>query len=168
MSDFSLIAFNEVGWYEGMVDQYQRAVANITVPNTTCHLPRDDALHMLRDPVTGDLPWPGLIFGLTVLATWVWCTDQVKGYANAKTHCKGLNYIYCRKENLMLRCLIKMFKFKFCLIYPQVMVQRSLAAKNLSHAKGGSIIGGYLKLLPMFLVVMPGMISRILFPGTSY
>ena len=31
---------------------------------------------MFRDPVTGDLPWPGTIFGLTVIATWYWCTDQ--------------------------------------------------------------------------------------------
>ncbi|PIO37518.1 hypothetical protein AB205_0093060, partial [Aquarana catesbeiana] len=45
-----------------------------------------------------------------------------------------------------------------------VIVQRSLAAKNLSHAKGGSIVGGYLKILPAFFVVFPGMISRALFP----
>lgn len=49
----------------------------------------------------------------------------------------------------------------------QVIVQRSLSAKSLSHAKGGSVLGGYLKLLPMFFVVMPGMISRSLFPGQS-
>lgn len=47
----------------------------------------------------------------------------------------------------------------------QVIVQRSLSAKSLSHAKGGSILGGYLKILPMFFIVMPGMISRALFPG---
>ncbi|TNN68268.1 Sodium/glucose cotransporter 4 [Liparis tanakae] len=45
-----------------------------------------------------------------------------------------------------------------------VIVQRSLSAKSLSHAKGGSVLGGYLKLLPMFFIVMPGMISRSLFP----
>ncbi|KPP72767.1 hypothetical protein Z043_108207 [Scleropages formosus] len=39
-----------------------------------------------------------------------------------------------------------------------------MSAKNLSHAKGGSVLGGYLKMLPMFFVVMPGMISRALFP----
>lgn len=47
----------------------------------------------------------------------------------------------------------------------QVIVQRSLSAKNLSHAKGGSVLGGYLKIFPMFFIVMPGMISRALFPG---
>ncbi|XP_045872777.1 sodium/glucose cotransporter 4 isoform X4 [Meles meles] len=45
-----------------------------------------------------------------------------------------------------------------------VIVQRSLSAKNLSHAKGGSVLGGYLKILPMFFIVMPGMISRALYP----
>lgn len=53
------------------------SVPTLTVANTTCHVPRSDAFHMFRDPVSGDLPWPGLLFGLTVLATWVWCTDQV-------------------------------------------------------------------------------------------
>ncbi|XP_041861172.1 sodium/glucose cotransporter 4 [Melanotaenia boesemani] len=121
---FSLmfIAFSKVGWYEGLVDRYMSSVPSVIVANTTCHIPRNDAFHMFRDPVTGDLPWPGLVFGLTVLATWCWCTDQV-------------------------------------------IVQRSLSAKSLSHAKAGSVLGAYLKVLPMFFIVMPGMISRALFPN---
>ncbi|KAL4219666.1 hypothetical protein ACF0H5_022238 [Mactra antiquata] len=54
-----------------------------------------------------------------------------------------------------------------CLWYwccDQVIVQRSLAAKSLSHAKGGSILAGFLKILPLFVLIFPGMISRILFP----
>lgn len=70
-------AFSRVGWYEGLMDRYQTALPSVTVANSTCHLPRADAFHLLRDPVSGDLPWPGLLFGLTILATWVWCTDQV-------------------------------------------------------------------------------------------
>ncbi|KAJ6653394.1 hypothetical protein lerEdw1_009295 [Lerista edwardsae] len=46
----------------------------------------------------------------------------------------------------------------------QVIVQRCLAGKNLTHVKAGCILCGYLKLLPMFLIVIPGMISRILYP----
>ncbi|XP_077198735.1 sodium/myo-inositol cotransporter [Paroedura picta] len=45
----------------------------------------------------------------------------------------------------------------------QVIVQRVLAAKNISHAKGSTLMAGFLKLLPMFIIVVPGMISRILF-----
>lgn len=48
---------------------------------------------------------------------------------------------------------------------PQVIVQRSLSAKSLSHAKAGSILASYLKMLPLFIIIMPGMISRVLYPG---
>ncbi|XP_051566896.1 sodium/myo-inositol cotransporter-like [Myxocyprinus asiaticus] len=46
----------------------------------------------------------------------------------------------------------------------QVIVQRVLAAKNIVHAKGSTLMAGMLKILPMFIIVIPGMISRILFP----
>uniref|UniRef100_A0A4W5JNL8 Sodium/myo-inositol cotransporter n=1 Tax=Hucho hucho TaxID=62062 RepID=A0A4W5JNL8_9TELE len=45
----------------------------------------------------------------------------------------------------------------------QVIVQRVLAAKNIAHAKGSTLMAGFLKVLPMFIIVIPGMISRILF-----
>lgn len=43
------------------------------------------------------------------------------------------------------------------------MVQRALASKTVAHAKGGCILAGFLKALPLFLIVIPGMISRVLF-----
>lgn len=46
----------------------------------------------------------------------------------------------------------------------QVLVQRLLAAKSTAHAQAGSILAGYMKVLPLFLMVWPGMISRIKFP----
>ncbi|XP_064648821.1 sodium/mannose cotransporter SLC5A10-like [Lineus longissimus] len=48
----------------------------------------------------------------------------------------------------------------------QVLVQRILAAKDLTHAKAGSVLAALLKTLPMFLMVWPGLVSRILFPET--
>ncbi|XP_034042798.1 sodium/myo-inositol cotransporter [Thalassophryne amazonica] len=45
----------------------------------------------------------------------------------------------------------------------QVIVQRVLAAKNIAHAKCSTLMAGLLKILPMFIIVIPGMISRILF-----
>lgn len=45
----------------------------------------------------------------------------------------------------------------------QMMVQRFLAAKSLYHSQGGALFAGYLKLLPFFLIILPGMISRILY-----
>uniref|UniRef100_A0A671EC22 Sodium/mannose cotransporter SLC5A10 n=1 Tax=Rhinolophus ferrumequinum TaxID=59479 RepID=A0A671EC22_RHIFE len=118
---YTIAAFNQIGGYEQLAAAYARAIPSRTVPNTTCHLPRADAMHMFRDPHTGDLPWTGMTFGLTIMATWYWCTDQV-------------------------------------------IVQRSLSARDLNHAKAGSILAGYLKMLPMGLIVMPGMVSRALFP----
>ncbi|XP_068832232.1 sodium/mannose cotransporter SLC5A10 isoform X4 [Capricornis sumatraensis] len=115
-------AFEQIGGYEQLAEAYARAVPSRTISNTTCHVPRADAMHMFRDPYTGDLPWTGMTFGLTIMAAWYWCTDQV-------------------------------------------IVQRSLSARDLNHAKGGSILASYLKMLPMGLIVMPGMISRVLFPG---
>ncbi|XP_068165888.1 sodium/myo-inositol cotransporter-like isoform X2 [Antennarius striatus] len=47
----------------------------------------------------------------------------------------------------------------------QVIVQRVLAAKNIAHAKGSTLMAGFLKILPMFIIVIPGMIARILFPN---
>uniref|UniRef100_A0A8C0GB88 Sodium/glucose cotransporter 2 n=1 Tax=Chelonoidis abingdonii TaxID=106734 RepID=A0A8C0GB88_CHEAB len=122
-------AFHEVGGYQGLFDKYLKALPSNTLSpapalyniSATCYQPRPDAFHLLRDPLTGDLPWPALIFGLTIISTWYWCSDQV-------------------------------------------IVQRCLAGKSLTHVKAGCILCGYLKLLPMFLMVMPGMISRILYP----
>ncbi|XP_072207053.1 sodium/glucose cotransporter 1 isoform X4 [Excalfactoria chinensis] len=120
-------AFREVGGYDAFMEKYMNAIpSNITYGNTTidpkCYTPRADAFHIFRDPVTGDLPWPGLTIGLSILTLWYWCTDQV-------------------------------------------IVQRCLSGKNMSHVKAGCVMCGYLKLLPMFIIVMPGMISRILYTG---
>ncbi|KAJ1067518.1 hypothetical protein K5549_010636 [Capra hircus] len=122
-------AFHEVGGYSGLFDKYLRAVTSLTVSedpavgniSSDCYRPRPDSYHLLRDPVTGDLPWPALLLGLTIVSSWYWCSDQV-------------------------------------------IVQRCLAGKNLTHIKAGCILCGYLKLMPMFLMVMPGMISRVLYP----
>lgn len=45
----------------------------------------------------------------------------------------------------------------------QMMVQRLLAAKSLSHAQGGTLFAGFLKITPLFFIIIPGMISRVLF-----
>ncbi|KAI1233610.1 Sodium/myo-inositol cotransporter 2, partial [Lamprotornis superbus] len=115
------VSFIEVGGLEGLQAKYFDAIPSIRRENSSCGLPREDAFHIFRDPVSSDLPWPGVLVGMTIPSLWYWCTDQV-------------------------------------------IVQRSLAAKNLSHAKGGSLMTSYLKILPLFMMVMPGMISRVLFP----
>ncbi|XP_058426557.1 sodium/myo-inositol cotransporter 2 isoform X4 [Diceros bicornis minor] len=114
-------SFAAVGGMEGLKEKYFLALASNRSGNGSCGLPREDAFHIFRDPLTSDLPWPGILFGMSIPSLWYWCTDQV-------------------------------------------IVQRTLAAKNLSHAKGGSLMAAYLKVLPLFIMVFPGMVSRVLFP----
>ncbi|KAM8854025.1 sodium/glucose cotransporter 2 [Synchiropus picturatus] len=122
-------SFAKVGGYSALLAKYSAALPTNIMSlephryniSSRCYTPRPDAFSLLRDPTTGDLPWPGVLFGIAIVGGWYWCTDQV-------------------------------------------IVQRCLAARSLTHVKAGCIMCGYLKLLPMFLMVFPGMISRVLYP----
>lgn len=46
----------------------------------------------------------------------------------------------------------------------QVIVQRVLAAKDEGHAKAATIFAGFLKILPVFVLVLPGLIAYALYP----
>lgn len=115
-------AYIKVGGLMALEYKYSKAIPSTYDPNgnSTCGLPREDAFHILRDPLHSDLPWPGVVIRSTFIAVWYWCTDQV-------------------------------------------IVQRALAAKNIAHARGATIVCGYLKLLPLFIIILPGMISRVLY-----
>ncbi|HVH66803.1 MAG TPA: sodium:solute symporter [Gemmatimonadales bacterium] len=45
----------------------------------------------------------------------------------------------------------------------QHIVQRVLAAKNIKEARTGTIFAGYLKILPVFIFVLPGVVAAALF-----
>lgn len=47
----------------------------------------------------------------------------------------------------------------------QVIVQRVLAAKDIGHARAGTVLAGFLKILPVFMLIVPGMIARVLYPA---
>ncbi len=47
----------------------------------------------------------------------------------------------------------------------QYIVQRVLSAKNLDNARGGTILAGFLKILPVFILVLPGVIAYKLSNG---
>ncbi len=49
----------------------------------------------------------------------------------------------------------------------QYIVQRVLAAKNITHAQSATILAGFLKTTPVFLLVIPGMIAVALFPSVN-
>ncbi|XP_072171000.1 sodium/glucose cotransporter 4-like [Diadema setosum] len=119
-----IIAIIEVGGFEGLRLAYMTAIPESTQlnPNTTCGIPSETAWHIFRPADDGDLPWPGVVFGIFLLSIHYFCTNQV-------------------------------------------LVQRSLSAKNLTHTKAGAILAAYLKVLPMILMIYPGMISRALYPN---
>src|SRR5438552_7465362 len=45
----------------------------------------------------------------------------------------------------------------------QVIVQRVLSARDEGHAKAGTIFAGFLKILPVFMLVLPGLIAFALY-----
>ena len=46
----------------------------------------------------------------------------------------------------------------------QVIVQKTLSAKGLAHARGGAIFAAGLKILPVFILILPGLIAKALWP----
>jgi len=50
----------------------------------------------------------------------------------------------------------------------QFMVQRVLAAKDLHHGRWGALFAGLLKLPLIFLMVLPGIFGRLLYPAADY
>lgn len=81
------IAFHEVGGYSALLDKYSLSLPSQRSVNISeqCYTPREDAFHLFRDPTTGDLPWPGVLFGIAIIGSWYWCTDQVRtGYFKDK------------------------------------------------------------------------------------
>jgi len=50
----------------------------------------------------------------------------------------------------------------------QVIVQRVLGARNIDHGRKGAIFGGFLKILPVFIFVLPGVIAVVLFPDIEH
>ncbi|KAG8195248.1 hypothetical protein JTE90_028399 [Oedothorax gibbosus] len=124
----AILSIAKVGGYGSLVEGFKSVSINESyvgvnpLTNESCSAVPENYMSLLRDPTDGELPWTGMIFGLTINAVWYWCSDQV-------------------------------------------IVQRALSAKNLTHAKGGCILAGYLKILPLFLLVLPGMASRILYPN---
>ncbi|XP_046654280.1 sodium/glucose cotransporter 4-like isoform X2 [Daphnia pulicaria] len=120
------MAFNEVGGYNQLVHKFFKAYPNETaydLNNKSCANIPDDAMHLFKNIHSTELPWTGVVFGVTISSIWYWCSDQV-------------------------------------------IVQRTLAAKTMTHAKGGCIMASFLKILPLFIIIFPGMASRVLYTDT--
>ncbi|KAF2361703.1 Sodium/solute symporter [Trinorchestia longiramus] len=119
-----ILSYIRIGGFENIMAKYPYAMPSKLVydsQNRTCGQPTQYAFHLLRPATDPDYPWTGTIFGIAILGTWHWCTDQV-------------------------------------------IVQRTLTSRNIIHAKAGCILTSWLKILPIWLLVFPGMAARILFP----
>lgn len=126
---FSLMVISllRVGGYNKLFERFASVQPGVNftaygLDNQSCSKITPYYNQLLRPATDPDLPWTGMVFGLTVSAVWYWCSDQV-------------------------------------------IVQRSLSAINLSHAKAGTILCAWLKLTPLYLLVLPGMAARVLFPN---
>lgn len=117
----AIIALVEIGGLDALRVEFMSSIPNSTLYGSSpCGIPQESAWHIFRPANDPDYPWPGVMFGITLLSAYFFCTNQV-------------------------------------------FVQRSLAAKNITHSKAGSVLAAYLKLLPMLLMIWPGMISRALY-----
>ncbi|XP_059351175.1 sodium/glucose cotransporter 4-like isoform X2 [Daphnia carinata] len=119
------MAFVKVGGYSELIRQFFMAYPseNYTaydLNNRSCANIPPDAMHLFKSITSPELPWTGVVFGVTISSIWYWCSDQV-------------------------------------------IVQRTLAAKSMNHAKGGCIMASFLKILPLFIIIFPGMASRVLY-----
>lgn len=47
----------------------------------------------------------------------------------------------------------------------QYIVQRVLSAKGIDQAKSGTILAGFLKILPVFILVLPGLVAAAIWPN---
>ncbi|XP_069922395.1 kinesin-like protein KIF2C [Oryctolagus cuniculus] len=70
-----------VGGYQELLNKYFDAIPSVIsdgnwTAKPECYLPRPDAFHIFRDPVSGDIPWPGLLFGVSSLTFYFWSADQ--------------------------------------------------------------------------------------------
>lgn len=76
-------ALSRVGNFEQLRQQFMSAAANYTYldfglyGNRTCGFPPENSFHIFRSADDPNFPWPGMVFGLTILALNAWCTDQV-------------------------------------------------------------------------------------------
>jgi SSS family solute:Na+ symporter len=49
----------------------------------------------------------------------------------------------------------------------QYFVQRIMCARNMSQARRGTILTGFLKILPVFIIVLPGLVAAVVYPGLA-
>jgi len=69
----------KVGGYEKMMQEYLATAPSpeFLLTNDTCGEAPHNFDHIFRDASDPNYPWPGVLFGATILSYWYFCTDQV-------------------------------------------------------------------------------------------
>ena len=116
--------FIEVGGYEAMIQKYFQAYPDTTINNYgnasykygKCGIPPKNAMHLIRAPDDGSLPWPGIMFGLTISSVWYWCSDQVKAqyYVIYKRYSRCSSVFMCA---MLRRNLFFLFESMYAYVY---------------------------------------------------
>lgn len=75
-------AFVEVGGYNELIRKFFMSYPNETytaydLNNRSCANIPPDAMHLFKSIKSPELPWTGVIFGVTISSIWYWCSDQV-------------------------------------------------------------------------------------------
>lgn len=87
-----ILGFLKVGGYTALMTQFlhtpsqsnstRQCLAGVVTNDSICQFAScgmvpSNSLHIMRSADDPDLPWTGVIFGLTISAIWYWCSDQV-------------------------------------------------------------------------------------------
>ncbi|KAL0479791.1 SLC5A, partial [Acrasis kona] len=117
-----------------------------------------------------------IVGGITV---FIICMVDVGGYSNlSKNLPDNMSHLWQPLNHPNFPWTGVVFGMPFVSIWywctDQVIVQRILSAKNLPSATRGCLLAGFMKILPPFMMVVPGMVSRSLYasvrkdPNTAF
>lgn len=71
-----------MGGYSSLVSRFavvpiNESYVGFNAKNESCSAVPTNYMSLLRSSADSELPWTGMIFGLTINAVWYWCSDQV-------------------------------------------------------------------------------------------
>lgn len=74
-------ALVEIGGLDALRIEYMSSIPNSTLYGSSpCGIPQESAWHIFRPANDPDYPWPGVMFGITLLSAYFFCTNQVQKY----------------------------------------------------------------------------------------
>ena len=149
-----ITGLNEVGGWDKLFEDYPCSAPNVTVGPLECAFPPETYDNIIRPADDTNFPWPGVVFG------------RARNSEKFSKMSKGVAFFTISS---LTKGMIIGSIWYWCT--DQMIVQITLSAKDLSNAKLGCVVAACLKIFPVFLMVLPGMISRTLWPsdiGTLY